>query len=259
MMFVKTIDDLFWEASVEEMSRGYVYDSEGEAWICLVCGNQYEKGRIYPEGEALYEAERYTAVHIREAHGSMFDYMLGLNKKLTGLTDLQRTVLKLFHEGRGDQEIAGELKAGSTATVRSHRFTLREKEKQAKVLLAVMNLLDAQQKGKERSEFVTIHRNATALDERYAITEEERDQIIRQYFPDGPEGRLLEFPKKEKRKIAILQHLIRKFEAGRRYTEKEINEKLKAVFADYVTLRRYFIEYGYMDREGDCSFYWVKL
>ncbi|WP_081793756.1 DUF2087 domain-containing protein [Paenibacillus darwinianus] len=35
------------------------------------------------------------------------------------------------------------------------------------------------------------------------------------------------------------------FKLRRRYTEKEVNELLKRVYAkDYVTLRRYLIEYG---------------
>jgi hypothetical protein len=42
------------------------------------------------------------------------------------------------------------------------------------------------------------------------------------------------------------------------YAEKEINEILKAIYEDYVMLRRYLIEYGFIDRKSDGSEYWLK-
>ena len=60
------------------------------------------------------------------------------------------------------------------------------------------------------------------------------------------------FPRKEKRKIAVLRHIASYFQNGIRYTEKEVNERLATFWKeDYVTLRRYLIEYGYLDREDD--------
>jgi hypothetical protein len=83
---------------------------------------------------------------------------------------------------------------------------------------------------------------------------------LKQYFKEGPDGPLDSFPKKEKRKIAILKHIAGKFDASRKYTEKEVNAVLKAIFADdYATLRRHLIEYGFMDRQGDGSLYWLKV
>ncbi|MNI93759.1 hypothetical protein D3C73_1517580 [compost metagenome] len=97
------------------------------------------------------------------------------------------------------------------------------------------------------------------VDERFAITEEENAEILSAYFKQGPEGPLSEFPKKQKRKAAILRQLIKRFETGRQYTEKEVNAILKEASSDYVTLRRYLIDYGLLDREPDGSTYWVKL
>lgn len=79
------------------------------------------------------------------------------------------------------------------------------------------------------------------------------------YFKQGLDGPLSEFPKKQKRKAAILRHLIQRFETGRQYSEKEINAVLESAYSDYVTLRRYLIDYGLLDREDDGSSYWVKL
>ena len=96
------------------------------------------------------------------------------------------------------------------------------------------------------------------VDERYATTEAEEEKILKAYFPNGLEGPLSSFPTKEKRKIIVLKNIIGRFEGGREYSEKEINAVLKGAHEDYVTLRRYLIEYGYMDRVKDGSRYWVK-
>nr|WP_285865170.1 DUF2087 domain-containing protein [Lederbergia lenta] len=72
---------------------------------------------------------------------------------------------------------------------------------------------------------------------------------------DGP---LDIFPSKEKRKRIVLQHLLSRFEINKKYTEREINEVLKSVYGDFATIRRYFIDYGFMERNKDCSKYWLK-
>lgn len=78
------------------------------------------------------------------------------------------------------------------------------------------------------------------------------------YFPDGLDGKLKNMPRKEKRKIMILQHLIGFFDPELSYSEKEVNERLSHIFDDHVTLRRYLIQYGFMERNRDGSGYWVK-
>lgn len=254
---MKDISELFWSASLEDIKRGYVYNPQNEEYTCLVCGTGFTKGIVYQEDGVFYEAGKYAAVHIAKEHSSMFEYLVNLDKKLTGLTEHQRNLLTYFYNGYSDSEIVKELEGGSTSTVRNHRFTLREKEKQAKVFLAIMELLDS--KPARRQKFVSIHRSATMLDERYAITEEENEKTLRTYFKEGPEGPLSEFPTREKKKIIVLKHLTKRFELNRKYTEKEVNEKLKEIYHDYVTIRRYLIEYGFMDRQRDGSLYWVKL
>ena len=36
------------------------------------------------------------------------------------------------------------------------------------------------------------------------------------------------------------------------------NSVLKLIYEDYATIRRYLIEYGFMERTNDCKEYWVK-
>ena len=66
------------------------------------------------------------------------------------------------------------------------------------------------------------------------------------------------FPSKEKRKIIVLQHILTRFDRNKKYSEKEINEVLKSIYQDFATIRRYLIEYGFMERSKDCMEYWVK-
>ena len=61
---------------------------------------------------------------------------------------------------------------------------------------------------------------------------------------------------KEKKKVVILRAIAQEFEQGKTYTERQVNEILKEIFPDYVTLRRYLIEYGYLRRTRDGSAYW---
>ena len=43
-----------------------------------------------------------------------------------------------------------------------------------------------------------------------------------------------------------------------KYTEKELNNIIKKYIPNFAAIRRYFIEYGFMDRTKDCNQYWIK-
>ncbi|WP_411348272.1 DUF2087 domain-containing protein [Paenibacillus sp. WLX2291] len=115
-----------------------------------------------------------------------------------------------------------------------------------------------QQQNQNESSIMPMQETATLVDDRYTMTQQENESILKRYFKDGLDGRLSEFPRKEKRKIIILRHLLQRFQRGRQYTEQEVNERLAAAFDDYATLRRYLIIYGFMDRQEDGRAYWVK-
>jgi hypothetical protein len=66
------------------------------------------------------------------------------------------------------------------------------------------------------------------------------------------------FPSREKQKLVILREIVKKFQGERSYNEKELNLILKGIYDDFVTLRRYLIEYGFLDRKADGSEYWLK-
>ncbi|MGG1574722.1 DUF2087 domain-containing protein [Fictibacillus sp. NRS-1165] len=248
-----SISDLFWEAPLEDLKKGYKEDEQ--EFVCLLCGNTIEKGIIYPENNVLYEAEKYMTLHIGREHGSVFQYLVGLNKKLTGLTDHQNRLLRLFYEGKSDVEIKQEMEVGSTSTIRNHRFVLKEKERQAKMLLTMMELL--KEKDQHAPPMIAPHQTATMIDERYNVTKEEKEKMVKKYFIDGTMA-LKTFPSKQKQKLIVIREISSLFAAEKTYTEKEVNEILKTVYHDYVTLRRYMIAYGFLDRKADGSAYWLK-
>ena len=72
------------------------------------------------------------------------------------------------------------------------------------------------------------------------------------------EGRIKAFPAQEKKFIVLLRHVLKSFEAGRRYSEKEVNEIFKRYNEDTATLRRGMIEFQLMGREGGGGEYWVN-
>ena len=239
------IDSLL-TASLQEIKQGYLYQQETEEYVCLCCGERFVSGLIYPGGGQLYEAKKFIEFHIAKTHQSVFHVLLGLDKKLTGLTEHQKCLLELLYAGLNDQQVAAELNSGSTSTIRNHRFALRERQKQAKCFLAIMELLAEKTIKKQPSD--------TAA----AAREQEDSKIIAAYFKQGPHGPLSLYPVKEKKRIAIISHLTKRFVAGKTYTEQEVNDILKPIYEDYVLLRRHLIDFGFMERARDGSAYWLK-
>lgn len=242
----------FDDASVEELTQGYKVTADNTAYQCLFCGERFDVEEIFPINGRFYKAGRAAELHMETAHGSVFEALIQLDKRHTGLSEVQTELVKLFHEGLHDKEIVERTSANSVSTIRQHRFKLKEKERQAKVLLAIMANMEP------TKQYEPIHKGATMMDERYAVTAGEKEKILETYFKNGLGGAIESFPSKEKRKIVILQQIMKRFETGRQYNEKEVNEILKTAYSDFVTIRRYLIEYGFMDRSADGSVYWVK-
>ena len=76
-----------------------------------------------------------------------------------------------------------------------------------------------------------------------------RDTTIRNFF--DKEDRLKSIPGQKKKKLVLLEHLIRKLDAGNQYTEEEINAFVKQYHDDFCTIRREFVIHGFMDREDN--------
>lgn len=79
--------------------------------------------------------------------------------------------------------------------------------------------------------------------------------IKKRFFKDD---RLNHVPKKEKDKIALFDYLSERFETGKIYSESEVNLTLRPVYDDHAVLRRYMVDYGYLERSTDGSEYVVS-
>ncbi len=71
-----------------------------------------------------------------------------------------------------------------------------------------------------------------------------------------PDGRLKTIPAQRKKLEAVLRYVVKAFETGTRYSEKQVNEMLARFHEDTATLRRELVGYGFMQREGGGGEYW---
>ncbi len=239
--------------TVDELKQGYRFDSETDSYACLTCGQRFTNGQVYPVGDHFFAAEHAAKRHITDAHGGGAALLINADTKYNTLTQVQKDLLLLIASGASDRQIAKETNV-SEATVRRQRFNFREKAKQAKLYLATYEQAFAADAG---DTLMPIHNKASFVDDRYVITEQEREKIMKTCFASLNPLRLKAFPPKEKKKVVILTAIAAQFAPGKRYTEREVNELIQPIYADSATIRRFLIIYGLMSRTRDGSAYWL--
>jgi hypothetical protein len=242
------------ELSVGDLTTGITSDDRDHT--CVLCGQSYREGVIYPDGEELVDAPNAASRHVKSVHGGMLAVLLNLPKEVSGLTEIQRTVLASIAANRTDREIARELGGRAESTVRNHRFQLKKRITEARVLSALWELIGA---GSDpETEFISYHADIPTDDERIVTTLSEARAILARYTEDHDGLHLTKFPKKEKEKLVLLRRVTQEFDRSRRYAEPEVNDILRPIYDDYVTIRRYLIEYRFLDRLPGGSEYWVN-
>lgn len=242
--------------TVQELTEGVRWDGERAAHVCVLCGQSFAQGEIFSFGGRLFEADRAAKEHVRTAHPDLFGELLAAAEKYATLTDRQQELLRKIAVGKTDRDIAEELGV-SASTVRTQRFQFREKAKQAKLYLALYEL--SMERGAASPDAVLpVPETTPVADERFNLTAAEQEKILSTVFKSQSPLKLKVFSAKEKKKVVIITRIAQEFQRGRNYTEKEVNAILKDIFPDFATLRRYLIEYGFMDRKPDCSVYWKK-
>lgn len=250
-------NERFWNADINEVKKGYHEDND--EYKCIVCNEGFTKGRIYEIDSLLYDAEKAVKLHIEEKHTSMLNYLINMNASFTGISETQKQLISLFYEGLSDKEISKKL--GITqSTIRNHRYKLREKEKQSRLFIAMMELLSEKTKKKintlDKEIICDAPKSAKAVDDRFNTTDVEKVKVIETYFNE--DGSLKGYPAREKKKIIVLEEITHNFKKNYKYSEKELNKILKKIYEDYATIRRALIEYGYFERNNDCSEYWIR-
>ncbi len=90
----------------------------------------------------------------------------------------------------------------------------------------------------------------------FTVTDEEKNEALSLYFESREPLVLRLFPRKQKRKYLCLLWIIDVFDKAVVYSENEIDDVLKGVYHNYVTLRRYLVDYRLLERKRDGSKYW---
>jgi hypothetical protein len=245
--------------SVEDIKKGYSYNKDKKAFICNICEKEFPDDEIFKIGERYVKADKAGALHIEAEHGDMLSILCWDEEKGTGLTDNQKELLFKIASGLTDKEIAKEMGV-SASTIRHQRFVFRQKVRQAKLLIAAYELsAESAKRAGAKPTNVKIHKNAKMVDERYNVSDNEREKILKTVFESLEPLKLKIFSAKEKKKLVALAKISECFEKDKVYKEKEVNEILLDIYHDYVTLRRYLIQYGFMERTKDCSEYWLVV
>jgi predicted transcriptional regulator len=79
-------------------------------------------------------------------------------------------------------------------------------------------------------------------------------KVIKDY--SRRDGSLKTLPSQRKKLEAVLRYVVKAFDIGKRYSEKQVNEILAHYNEDTATLRRELVGYGLMQREGGGGEYW---
>lgn len=199
------MDELIRSATINDFKRGYIWEAKKARFLCLICGG------------CITENEENISNHMAE-HGTPIQRLLLLDKKYTGLTEIQKEFLEMVSKQYNDKEIA--LKLGcAESTVRNMRFALRERARQARAFLAVIELAEEK-------------------------------------MPKISNSKLRIFPIREAKRKALLPRFADLFEPNRDYTEIEVKKIIKTIYDDDATIRRYLVDYKYLSRTADGSRYY---
>jgi predicted transcriptional regulator len=91
-----------------------------------------------------------------------------------------------------------------------------------------------------------------------AIEDVDLDTYDRKVIADYTrrDGSLKTIPAQQKKLEAILRYIVKAFEPGKRYSEKQVNRILLRYHEDTASLRRELVGYKLMRREGGGGDYW---
>lgn len=83
--------------------------------------------------------------------------------------------------------------------------------------------------------------------ELFQVEDAEKYKVLKNFIQ--ADGRLKTIPAQRKKKLIILEHLVKQLEVGVTYTEREINEYIKKYHDDFATIRREFVMCQFMFRQ----------
>lgn len=84
------------------------------------------------------------------------------------------------------------------------------------------------------------------MNQDFHVTDDQKAAVIKNFFTN--KHQLKTFPAQRKKKLIVLEYMLRGLKEGESYSEKEINEHIQQYFADYATIRREWIICHFMNR-----------
>jgi hypothetical protein len=83
---------------------------------------------------------------------------------------------------------------------------------------------------------------------------EDARKVLKNFL--NADGTLKQLPPQGNKLLIVLAFIVDAFAFDTNYTEKEVNTILRRFHLDTAALRRYLVDNGFMDREGDGTRYW---
>ena len=75
-----------------------------------------------------------------------------------------------------------------------------------------------------------------------------KEQDISRYIRDG---KIYVMPRKQKSKLEIFQFVYSHLQQhAQEFTEPELNERIKEIYEDFATMRRYLVDYKFLIRDN---------
>ena len=90
------------------------------------------------------------------------------------------------------------------------------------------------------------------------VPQEDEKENVRKVLKNflNADGSLKQIPPQGNKLLIVLNFIVDAFAYDTNYTEKEVNTILRRFHVDTAALRRYLVDNGLMDREGDGTRYW---
>jgi hypothetical protein len=100
------------------------------------------------------------------------------------------------------------------------------------------------------SAFARAAREASPERQRPSLDDATPEQAaVLRNFVDA-DGRIRELPARAAKRDLVLEYVAERINPDRQYSEREINELLVAIYDDHVTLRRYLVDAGLLERKA---------
>lgn len=239
------------DLTLTELEQGW--HQSADYFSCNYCDAHFASDQVFPVDDAFYPAERMIQHHLQTAHPDATHLLIQTKSKYNTLTAKQQDLLAAFSQGTKDAEIAKQMGVAA-ATIRHQKFTFREKAKQAKLYLAIYNRVFQTTPAAET--FISLPEQTGAVDDRFAITTRDYQQLTAKYFTSTTPLRLARWPKQQKAILVVLKQVVAVLPADQHFDEATLTQYLKPIYTDVPRLRRYLVDYNFLKRTADGRDYW---